>query len=141
MKHLLIVALTVTSILSAPAIAQESDITEKMALARDYTTSFPVEDDITAAIDNMVLQVPTADRVLLKSILERNINIERLQTASELALTEVFTEEELKALVAFYKTEEGRAVKEKMPVYQQKIQPVLEDMLRQALQEFSQQKK
>ncbi len=140
MKLFLALALITTTSLAFPAFAQNNNMDESMALAREYTQSFPVENDIDKAIENMILQVPASDRVLLKSILERNISINRLKTASELALTEVFTTEELRALVAFYQTEEGRAVKEKMPTYQQKIQPVLEDMLRQALQEFSLQK-
>ena len=140
MKLFLALALVTTTTFSIPAIAQNNASDESMALAREYTQSFPVEEDINAAIENMLLQVPASDRVLLKSILERNISIDRLKTASELALTEVFTTKELRALVEFYQTEEGRAVKEKMPTYQQKIQPVLEDMLRQALQEFRLQK-
>ncbi len=126
--------------LSPALMAQESNLDERIKVAQGYTEIFPVKNDIETAIGNMILQVPAADRPLLQSILQRNVNADSLKTASELALAETFTLDELKALMAFYKTDAGKAVKEKMPQFQQKIQPILEAMVRKSLEEFQKQK-
>ena len=137
--------LTLTTVLllscMTPVFAQQSDdMNERLKIAKEYNQIFPVKQDIETAISAMILQVPAADRPLLESILKRNVNVERLETASQLALAETFTLEELKALMAFYKTDSGKAVKEKMPQFQQKIQPILETMDRQSIEEFEKQK-
>jgi hypothetical protein len=65
--------------------------------------------------------------------LDRTIKADRLKSASEMALVDIFTAEELAALIAFYKTPEGQAIKDKMPEYQGRIQPVLEGMIKDSV--------
>ena len=127
---------------SSIALAQSPDqnaMARKLTLAKQYSEIVPVEDEVSKAIESLVVQVPKDNRVLFQSILERNIKVPQLKTASEVALSEVFTEKELQALIAFYSTEEGRAVREKMPVYQERLQPVLEQMVRDALEAYQRQ--
>jgi len=142
-RFLLLASVLVLSYVS-PSLAQdseESSLSERLAVASEYTTIFPVQGDIEKAIEAMVLQVPVTDRVLLQSILQRTVKSDRLESVSELALAETFSLEELKALIAFYKTDHGQSIKQKMPQFQAQIQPVLEQMLREALEDYQRQKR
>lgn len=124
---------------SNQSLAQESgsaDLAAKIELAKQYSAAVPVEKEIAESIDTLILQVPVENRALLKSNLQRFIKADRLRTVSELALAETFTLDELKAMVAFYETPEGKAVKDKMGQYQEKIQPILQQMIRDAVESF-----
>ena len=109
-------------------------------MAKQYSQVVPVQDEVNTAIENLVLQVPKDDRVLFKSILERTIKVPQLQKTSEMALADIFSEQELQALVTFYSSPEGMAVREKMPEYQQRLKPVLEQMIRESLEAYNNQK-
>ncbi|GEM_PF-2019940 len=142
MKTLLMTGLSV-AVLSMPAMAQEessADLAKKIDLAKQYSQVVPVQDEVNTAIENLVLQVPKDDRVLFKSILERTIKVPQLQKTSEMALADIFSERELQALVTFYSSPEGMAVREKMPEYQQRLKPVLEQMIRESLEAYNNQK-
>lgn len=122
------------------AAAQGSnDATKRMELAQEYSTLVPVDAEIDKTIEQIALQVPVDQRVLFKSILARTIKADRLRSASELALVEIFTADELQALVDLYKTPQGRSIKDKMPEYQERLQPVLEQMIRDAAASLQQQ--
>lgn len=142
MKTLLMTGLSI-AVLSMPAMAQEessADLAKKIDLAKQYSQVVPVQDEVNTAIENLVLQVPKDDRVLFKSILERTIKVPQLQKTSEMALADIFSEQELQALVTFYSSPEGMAVREKMPEYQQRLKPVLEQMIRESLEAYNNQK-
>lgn len=112
----------------------QDDINKRLELAKKYSEVVPVSTDIANAIDEMVTQVPVDQRALFRSILERSIKAERVQTASELALAETFTAPELEKLIEFYATAEGKSIKQKMPQYQEKLQPILQSMVQDAVQ-------
>lgn len=135
MKKLLTSAAIILLTTATPVLAQDArDMAERMEMAKEYSEIMPVEDDIAAAIDEMAKQVPVDQRPLFRSILERSIKADRIQTTSELALAEIFTVEELEMLVEFYSTDEGKAVKRKMPEYQARLQPVIQQMVQDAVQ-------
>lgn len=121
--------LTVTN-----AQAQEDEMAKRMELAKEYSKVVPVSTDIANAIDEMVTQVPVDQRPLFRSILERSIKAERVETSSELALAETFTAAELEKLIEFYSTPEGKSIKTKMPEYQSRLQPILQGMVVEAVQ-------
>lgn len=141
MKIFLLSVLTI-GLISLPAMAQDtSDTAAKMDLAKKYSTLAPLQDAINKSIEELVLQVPMDNRVLLKSTLERNIKIDQLESVSEMAMVDVFTLNELEALVAFYETPEGRAIKDKMPLYQSRLEPIITQMIRDAVESYDNQVK
>jgi hypothetical protein len=127
--------------LTAPVFAQDDndDLSRKLELAKEYSKVVPVEEEINKSIGQLIVNVPVDQRGLFKSILERNIKADRLKAVSELALAETFTIEEIQAMIAYYKSPEGQAVREKMPEYQSKLQPVLEQMVRDSIEAFQNQ--
>lgn len=126
--------------LTVSAVAQEAITTEEMSsrlkAAKAYLELIPVEDEVDDSIEQLVLQVPVKDRVLFRSILEKNINTDDLQAYAEKSLAEVFTADEIIALTEFYKTPEGAQVQKKMPDYQAKLQPYIRDRIMQSMEQF-----
>ena len=139
MKKILLIA-AVTLVTSMPVLAQDSqELAKRIEIAKKYSEIVPVENEINDAIEQLSLQVPVDRRALMTSILKRSIKADRLKAVSELALAETFSTAELQALVDFYDTPEGMAVREKMPDYQNKIAPVLEEMIREAVSLYQKQ--
>jgi hypothetical protein len=139
MRYLLLSSVFILGLSPLASHAQEPDLAKKMELAQEYSKLVPVDTEINKTIEQLSLQVPVAQRVLFKSILQTNIKADRLRTASELALTEIFTEDELAALVAFYRTSAGQSIKDKMPEYQSRLQPVLQEMVQDSMQALQKQ--
>lgn len=129
---------------SFPTLAQDqntTDLAKKLELAKQYSDSVPVAEEVNKSIEQLIVQVPVDQRVLLKSTLQRHIKVDQLKSVSEMALADVFTVKELEALAAFYATPEGKAIKEKMPAYQARLEPVLNQMIRDAVESFDAQVK
>lgn len=132
MRSLLLTSVLVLGLVS-PIAAQENDLATKMELAQEYSKLVPIGAEVDKTIEQLALQVPVAQRVLFKTILKQNIKVDRLKASSEMALTEIFTVEELQALNAFYSTSVGQKIKDKMPEYQERIQPILQQMVQDSL--------
>lgn len=134
MKLLLSTSLALM-IFAAPVMAQDtSEMAQKLELAKQYSGFISIEEEVNKSIEDLVVQLPVEKRALLKSTLERNIKVDQLQSVSEMALADVFTVKELQALVNFYSTPEGMAIKEKMPVYQSRLEPILGQMIKDAVE-------
>ena len=133
MRIFLLGTTMIIGLVAMPVMAQDKNLAAKMELAQEYSKLVPVDTEIDKTIEQLALQVPVAQRVQFKAILNQNIKADRLRAASELALTELFTVEELKALTEFYKTDVGQSIKDKMPDYQGRLQPVLEQMVQDSL--------
>jgi hypothetical protein len=138
MRFLLLGSALCASIFIPVAVAQDTK-SKKFELAQEYSKLIPFDQEVDETINQISLQVPVAQRTQFRSILQRTIKVERLQTASEMALVDVFTVDELEALVAFNKTAEGKAIMAKMPSYQKRLQPVLESMVRDAAKSLGEQ--
>jgi hypothetical protein len=141
-KFFLSTTLILTLGVFAPVMADDTaDLASRLKLAKEYSQQVPVADEVKTTIDALAIQVPMDQRVIFRSVLERTIKADQLEAVSEMALAEVFTQEELQALVDFYATPEGQAARVKMPQYQDRLKPVLEQMIRNAVETFQKQTK
>lgn len=140
MKIIVALSLFMMALMPLNVMAQNNleaeELSKRLVLAKQYFEIFPMEDEIKEAIDQLVLNVPKSERVLFKTILERHIKIPRILAVSEMALAEIFTQDELRAMVAFYSTDEGKAIREKMPLYRQATDPILEQMVSDAVESY-----
>jgi len=123
---------------AAPAEAVDSNTysAEKLALAREYIAIVPVETDIKAVIDQFAAQIAPEQRVLFRSIADSSIDYTRLRAAAELAVAEVYTEDEIKAMTKFYKSPEGQSVRAKTTQYDQRMQPVITEVMQKFVQKL-----
>jgi len=110
----------------APAIAQTP---EHLALARDYISAVPVENEVKAAIADMSLKVPADQRVLFKQLGDSSIDYAKLRSSAEIAVAQVFTDDEIKSMKAFYTSPEGQSVRVKMKQYDALMAPVMRDVM------------
>lgn len=110
--------------------------TEKLALAKQYVQTVPVEADIRAAVDEMAAKAQPDQRVLFRSLADNSIDYGRLRTAAELNAAEIFSEEEIRAMITFFSSPEGKAVRAKMPQYEAKMQPVIMEVLQTFVQKL-----
>jgi hypothetical protein len=103
--------------------------TARLALAKQYIAAVPVVDDIKAAVAGISENIKPDQRVLFRTMADKHIDYARLTAAAELAAASAFTESELKALIAFETSPEGKTIREKMPQYQKQVQPVIAEVL------------
>jgi hypothetical protein len=106
---------------------------QKFAIANEILALNPLDRTLTTTIDDLAQQVPANRRILFKSIMNRSIKIDRLNTAAQLAFAEIFTLKELRAMRDFYASEEGASINQKMPDFESRIQPVIEAMVQDAV--------
>jgi hypothetical protein len=107
--------------------------TEAFELAKEIIRLYPIETEINNSIDGISKQLKAEKRALFKSIVSRSIKIDRLNAAAELAFVEIFTVGELRAMRDYYKSEEGRAIRNKMPQFETRMEPVISQMVQDAL--------
>lgn len=101
-----------------------------MELAKQYAAAVPVEDEIKEAIEQMSSRILTDQRVLFRSIADKNIDYAALRKASEDAVAKTFTTDELKVMVKFFASPEGQSARKKMATYQSLVQPAVADALK-----------
>ncbi|MBU6235908.1 MAG: DUF2059 domain-containing protein [Alphaproteobacteria bacterium] len=115
--------------LAAPAPEIPLQSPEKMKLAHEYLSADPIEDQIKKAVDNVAEGIQPDQRILFKSMADKYIDFKKLRDSAERAAAVTFTEEELKAMTAFFNTPEGKSLRTKLPEYQKLVQPVITEVL------------
>lgn len=113
----------------APATEKAAPTPEKLALAREYMKLMPLKPEIDKIIEKLATGVQQQQRVLFRSIIARTMQADRLEVAAQVAAADVFTEEELRSMVAYYSSETGKTASRKMPEFQSRMQPVINQMV------------
>jgi hypothetical protein len=139
--HFIFAFIVVLSLGFGAKADETQTLAQKLTLAQKYADLMPVDEQIVSTIDALAVQIPLDQRTVFRSIMERTIKVDRLESVSQMALVEIFSVEELEALVGFYSTKEGQSVNRKMTDYQEAIRPVLEQMVRESVQLFHNQTK
>ena len=80
--------------------------------------------------------MPSAKRAKFRRIIRDAVDVDRLSAAALLSMAEIFTLKELEAMYAYQSSDEGKAIQEKLPIYQEELKPVIEAMLREAMVEM-----
>jgi|GEM_PF-2019403 len=115
-----------TSVFASSATAPSA---ERLALAKQYVASVPVESEVKAAVEQLATKVRPEQRVLFRTLADSTIDYQRLRTAAELATAESFTDAEIKAMIEFFGSPVGQSIRKKLPAYEAQIQPVLTEVL------------
>ncbi|GEM_PF-3208493 len=125
---------------TAPEAAAEAPIADdaqnnsaKFELAKEIIRLSPIEGPLNQTIEDLSLKVSADKRILFKSIINRSIKVDRLNAAAELAFVEIFTLEELKAMREYYASEAGKSIRVKMPLFEERVNPVIRSMIEDAL--------
>jgi hypothetical protein len=122
-------ATTLTTSTTTATTAGADIPASRMALAKAYVESVPVEDEVRAAVEQMAQNVKPEQRVLFRELAEKNIDYAKLKNTAVLATAQLFTDDEIKAMTTFFSSPEGKSIRAKMPAYEARMQPVMVDVL------------
>ena len=122
--------------ISVAAHAQDaSDEAERAALAEKLGTIKPVREQVQSAVEQIVRTTPPDQQALFRARMLDSVDFNALEKVSADAMAEIFTAEELEAMIAYFGSEEGRSIIEKMPIYQELMRPAMVKELDKALME------
>lgn len=125
---------------SLPALAQENkallDAQTRTQLARDFHEVRPLNEQINRAIDKAARRVPKGQRAAFINQVKRLMDYKAITQHSINAMAEVFTADELQAMIDYYSSSEGRSIREKMPEYRDRLGPEITEMMDKALMEL-----
>lgn len=113
--------------------AETNDYEERLKLSREMHDIWPIRTKVENALENIAQQVPEQERARFKAAMRKAIEFDSLETASIESMADVFSVDELKAMIAFYGSKEGRSVSHKIGDYERSLQPVLVKMMDKAL--------
>ncbi len=114
---------------AAGTAAAPAPSAERMALAKKYIDTVPVEAEVKAAVEKLSSSVAPEQRVLYRSIADSSIDFQRLRSEATTAIAAMFTEDEIKAMTTFFGSPEGKAIRAKMPAYEARMQPVMMELM------------
>lgn len=124
----------------APATAAaESDETiskERLRLAEEMHDIWPIRTRLESAIDTVSQGFPPERQAEVKATMRKSIKFDELEEASIKAMAETYTDEELKAMIAFYGSEVGRSISAKTGDYENGIRPVISKMMDKAMMDL-----
>ncbi|NCC23060.1 MAG: DUF2059 domain-containing protein [Alphaproteobacteria bacterium] len=112
-----------------------SDMDRKIDLARQMHAIRPAREQIDMAVDKVSELLPDQDRAKFQIAVRRMIDYKALERHSIEAMAQVFTVDELAAMVDFYSKPEAQHISEKLEEYNKLIEPEVFRMLDAAMME------
>ncbi len=113
-----------------PLSAEEE---ERLDLAVRMHEIWPIRTRMEAALESVANSFPEDRRTEIKATMRKSIKFDQLEEESIKAMAEVFTAEELKAMIEFYGSETGRAISAKTGDYEMALRPVMTRMIDAAM--------
>jgi hypothetical protein len=114
-------------------MSEDAAYERRLKLSRDMHKIWPVRPKIERALDKIAEQIEPQNRMRFKSAMRKAINFNTVEQTSIESMADIFTADELKAMIAFYGSKEGRSVSFKTDDYERALQPVLVKMLDKAI--------
>lgn len=111
----------------------EENYEERLTLSREMHEIWPIRPKVEAALEAVSGQIDEVNRPKFKAAMRKAIKFEALEQASIDAMADIFTVEELKAMIDFYGSKEGRSVSHKTLDYEKSLEPVIIKMMDKAL--------
>lgn len=118
---------------SADDLLGNADYENRLELSRQMHEIWPVRPKIETVLDRIAEQIEPQNRMRFKSAMRKAIKFQALEEASIDAMADIFTTDELTAMIAFYGSKEGRSVSFKTDDYERALQPVMTKMIDKAL--------
>jgi len=118
---------------SADDLLGNADYENRLELSRQMHEMWPVRPKIETVLDRIAEQIEPQNRMRFKSAMRKAIKFQALEEASIDAMADIFTSDELTAMIAFYGSKEGRSVSFKTDDYERALQPVMTKMIDKAL--------
>src|SRR6516225_7258223 len=111
-----------------------SDTPENRAKVVDeYLKVIPVKDLLDDMTEKLAATVPENNREAFKSMLTKHFDLDALLAAQKQSLAKIFTVGDLKAMIAYQSTPEGKSSLKKMGAYMADLMPVVQAELKKAM--------
>lgn len=121
----------------AVSLPEEVPITKaQLELAEQMHEIWPIRTRIESAYEGVVRGFPEERQAEVKARLRKATDFDELEEASIKAMATTFTEEELKAMIAFYGSDEGRSISAKTDDYEAAIRPTIDKMISKAMMDL-----
>jgi len=111
----------------------DANYEERLELSRKMHEIWPIRPKIENALEVVSQQVELTRRLEFKSGMRKAIQYDALEEASIDAMADIFTADELKAMINFYGSKEGRSVSFKTTDYEKALIPLMTQMVDKAL--------
>lgn len=105
---------------AAPAA---DDMKERVKLATDFADIRPVRVMIDQSIQTLSERLPEEERERFMTYVKLRMDYDEIEALSIRAMADTFTAPELKAMIAYYGSAEGKSVDAKMGGYMSKMTP------------------
>lgn len=133
-----VLALMLFLFLASPVFAQDaakqpSDMQERLALAQKMHEIQPASQQIDIAVSRVAQQMPEADRKPFHDNIMAAIDNKKLEELSIKTMADIFTKEELTLMVGYFSSPQAKSISEKMPMYQDILNPEIMKMLDAAM--------
>ena len=127
---------------SAFASDVSSDTPENRAKVVDeYLKVIPVKDLLDDMTEKLAATVPENNREAFKPMLTKHFDLDALVAAEKQSLAKIFTVGELRAMIAYRSTPEGKSSMKKMGAYIADLMPAVQAELVKAVQATAQETK
>lgn len=131
--RLLKAAVLLVMVLSVPVVAyaQEDDPTyeKRLELARQMHEFRSTRDQVYSAIDQVAESQPEAEREAFRTAMRQALNYKAIEKISLDAMTEIYTVEELQAMIDYYSKPEAASARAKDKDYAAIVYPEIIRML------------
>ncbi len=133
MKKYLLIAGLFIALLPSPVLAQDAAVEERpvsvaemkqrIQLATDFADIRPVREQINIDIKNMSARLPEAEREDFMRYVQLRMPYDKIEALSIQTMAKLFTVPELKAMLSYYGSPEGKSADAKVPSYTAVIAP------------------
>lgn len=114
-------------------VQDESTLEERIKLAREYHQIRPTREQVDGAIRRASNLVPPSERDAFISAMMSVLNYNAIEKISVDAMAEIFTVEELRSMVEYYKKPEAQSAVNKSYKWAEEVQPEIMRMIDKAM--------
>lgn len=117
---------------ATPSYAQDDDA-RKMALVKQMHEIRPARTQVREAVEQVSRNLPPMERDRFLKMVENAFDYDRLEKMSVEAMADLFTLAEMEKMVGYFSSPEAQSIGEKLPKYQERLQPEIIRMLDAAM--------
>jgi len=120
------------------AVAQDVNVEARRALSAQLHEVWGVRDDVKRLVETISSRIPEEQRAPFREYMSKVLDLEKIKAISVQSAVDVFTEDELRAMVAYYTSDAGQSAEKKRERYNEKITPLIQQMMQEGMAEAMQ---
>jgi hypothetical protein len=123
LKILLVLALLVPSLAFAGETVSANELKERIKFATEFHDVRPIRKAIDQDIQKYAETLPESDRENFMRFIQIRIDYDKIEELSIKTMAEIYTVPELKAMIAYFGSPEGKSAEAKGPLYTSRVAP------------------